>query len=70
MIDARGIIRERWVAEDPAIAPGVGIVLSALQELEEPGVTSRDEIRSRPDARSDVFVPAETFASRLGAHHV
>lgn len=70
VIDAQGIIRERWVAEDPAIAPGVGIVLSALQEIEEPGATSRGEIGSRPDARPEVFVPTESFAPRLGAHHV
>jgi peroxiredoxin len=33
-IDAFGVLRESWVAEDPAIAPGLNIVFGALERIE------------------------------------
>jgi peroxiredoxin len=33
-IDAAGVIRESWVAEDPAIAPGLNIIFDALERIE------------------------------------
>ncbi len=33
-IDAAGLIRESWVAENPAIAPGLNIIFDALERIE------------------------------------
>jgi peroxiredoxin (alkyl hydroperoxide reductase subunit C) len=71
VIDGRGVIRETWVAEDPAIAPGVGIVLAALQEIGESDVTTPGEISSHPDARREAFMPTEPVAlAPVGDQHV
>lgn len=33
-IDAEGVLRGTWVAEDPAIAPGLNIVFDALERIQ------------------------------------
>ncbi|HZR47222.1 MAG TPA: peroxiredoxin [Candidatus Manganitrophaceae bacterium] len=33
-IDDAGTIRERWVAEDPTIAPGLNIIFDALEKIQ------------------------------------
>jgi peroxiredoxin len=36
-IDARGKIRDSWVAEDPGIAPGLDLIFGPLEEIEHDG---------------------------------
>lgn len=33
-IDETGMLRERWVSEDPAIAPGLNIIFDALERIQ------------------------------------
>lgn len=37
-VDASGVLRERWIADNPAIAPGLNIVFDALGRLQEPSL--------------------------------
>ncbi|MBI3805211.1 MAG: peroxiredoxin [Nitrospirae bacterium] len=32
-IDAEGVLRDRWVSKDPAIAPGLNIIFDALEQI-------------------------------------
>ena len=41
-IDASGLVRDGWIAQDPAIAPGLNIIFDALERIEG---TPRKEIR-------------------------
>lgn len=34
IIDETGMIRDRWVSEDPAIAPGLNIIFDALERIQ------------------------------------
>lgn len=34
IIDETGVIRDRWVSEDPAIAPGLNIIFDALERIQ------------------------------------
>jgi peroxiredoxin len=33
-IDASGVLRESWVSEDPAVAPGLNIIFGALERIQ------------------------------------
>jgi len=73
VLDRRGVIRERWIAEDLAVAPGIGIVLAALEEIEglEEVADTEDGLSSSPDAARDPFVQDGNVAlPRMGAGHV
>jgi peroxiredoxin len=58
VIDRYGVIRERWVAEDPSVAPGIGIVLAALEEIEASESVDYSEggLTRRADMTRELFV--------------
>lgn len=59
VLDRSGVIREAWVAEDPSVAPGVGILLAALEELENAQLHSRPGLEIHWGEPVDGPVPLE-----------